>query len=258
MPFPLAHPAAVLPLRRFCPRWFNFPALIIGSLCPDIGYSFGRLHVARFSHRLVAGSFGFCLPVGLLLLFLFYLLRRPVAQRLPVRQRQIFEPLCSRPPSSPIVIILSLLVGTWTHIFLDSVTHVNGWLVEHFAILRVGLTVGSFQFQVHDLLYSFSTFVGVVWLAITYLNWLKRKAGTRDWILPGFKWSAALLLAVFALLLSVANHNLASWFMLVEIVILTGLLVALFFVVTGWAARPGPANESHSQPQQNAENFRIN
>ena len=40
MPFPLAHPAAVLPFRRYCSRWLNFPALVIGSLVPDLGYLF--------------------------------------------------------------------------------------------------------------------------------------------------------------------------------------------------------------------------
>ena len=34
MPFTLAHPAAVLPLKRFCPRYLSFPALIaeLGTL----------------------------------------------------------------------------------------------------------------------------------------------------------------------------------------------------------------------------------
>jgi hypothetical protein len=47
MPYPLAHPAAVLPLRRLCPRRLSFPALVVGSLCPDVGYPLG---VSRFSH----------------------------------------------------------------------------------------------------------------------------------------------------------------------------------------------------------------
>src|SRR6266404_5342332 len=62
MAFPLAHPAAVLPLRRYCPRGFNFAALVVGSLSPDAGYLFGQRNVDEFSHRVV-GSFGFCLPV---------------------------------------------------------------------------------------------------------------------------------------------------------------------------------------------------
>jgi hypothetical protein len=38
MPFPLAHPVAVLPFRRYCPRFFSLPALVAGSLVPDYGH----------------------------------------------------------------------------------------------------------------------------------------------------------------------------------------------------------------------------
>ena len=34
MPFTLAHPAAVLPLRR----WLWFPGLVAGAVAPDVGY----------------------------------------------------------------------------------------------------------------------------------------------------------------------------------------------------------------------------
>jgi hypothetical protein len=246
MPFPLAHPAAVLPLRRLCPRRFNFPALVIGSLCPDVGYGFGRLHLDQFSHRFLAGSFGFCLPVGLLLVLLFYRLRWPVVQRLPARHRRIFEPLCLRPAGSLWVVVISLLVGAWTHIFLDSLTHANGWLVEHLPVLQTSLGAGNFSLQVCDLLYSITTFVGVLWLALAYLNWLERAAETRNWIWPGFKYAAGLLLAAFTLLLSFASHVRFLSFGLKTIALLTALLVAGFFLVTGLALRNRPVAEHPS------------
>src|ERR1039458_6493774 len=77
MAFPLAHPAAVLPLRRYCPIWLSFPALVIGSLSPDAGYclgDLGGLDWGTFSHGLL-GSVAFCLPVGIVMLALFYGLR---------------------------------------------------------------------------------------------------------------------------------------------------------------------------------------
>ena len=66
MPFPLAHPAAVLPLRRFCPGRLSFLALVIGSVVPDVAYCFGPLDVDVFAHTL-PGSLVFCLPMGWLL-----------------------------------------------------------------------------------------------------------------------------------------------------------------------------------------------
>ena len=238
MPFPLAHPAAVLPLRRYCPRLFNFPALVIGSLCPDIGYCFGRFHIAEFSHRFLAGSFGFCLPVGLLLLLIFYLARWPVVQRLPARQRRIFEPLCLRPAGSFLLIVISLLLGAWTHLFLDSVTHENGWLVEHLpAVFQADVAAGNFHVRVYNGLYAGCTFVGATYVALAYLNWLERAAGTPGWFLQGFKWVITLAFATLTLLLSFVNHNSSSSLGLVAVGVLTAMLVAGFFAVTDWGLR---------------------
>jgi hypothetical protein len=49
MPWTFAHAAAVLPLRRCCPRRLHFPALVIGSLTPD----FGRKHRASKARRFI-------------------------------------------------------------------------------------------------------------------------------------------------------------------------------------------------------------
>jgi hypothetical protein len=97
MLFPVAHPAAVLPLRRYCPRYLSFPALVAGSLSPDFGYLFGRLHVDWFSYRFWAASFGFCLPVGLLIVWAFYLLRCPTVKLLPGCYRELFRPRTLEP-----------------------------------------------------------------------------------------------------------------------------------------------------------------
>src|ERR1039458_366285 len=113
MAFPLAHPAAVLPLRRYCPRWLSFPALVIGSLSPDAGYCLGNLgglDWGTFSHGML-GSVAFCLPVGVVLLALFYGLRAPVIRMLPAPYQQAFLPLCWRPPGSPSAVVISRLSG---------------------------------------------------------------------------------------------------------------------------------------------------
>jgi hypothetical protein len=237
MPYPLAHPAAVLPLRRCCPRWFNFPALVIGSLCPDAGYYFGPLHLEKLSHRFVTGSFEFCLPVGLLLLLLFYSARRAVVERLPSRLRRVFEPLCLRPAGSPLIIAVSLLVGSWTHIFLDSLTHENGWLVEHLPVLQANLVAGKYHFRVCDLLYAVCTCAGAAYVAVVYLTWLEWAAGTFGWIFPGFKPVATLAFAAVTLLLSFANHSTSSRAGLVAIGFLTAALATFFFAVTVWGLR---------------------
>ena len=171
MPFPLAHPAAVLPLRRYCPRWLSFPALVIGSLCPDAGYLFAAFHVDHFSHQFL-GSIGFCLPLGMALLALFYALRLPLARMLPAAYRQALIPLCQRPRDSLGAIIISLLIGAWTHLLLDSLTHADGWIAQLLPLLRSPvMNVAGRTAKVCHLLWYGCSFAGVVWLFVVFEKW---------------------------------------------------------------------------------------
>src|SRR5215475_2344163 len=47
MAFPLAHPTAIMPLRRF--KRLSFPALVVNAVVPDLGYVFFQLN--DFSHQ---------------------------------------------------------------------------------------------------------------------------------------------------------------------------------------------------------------
>jgi len=203
MPFPLAHPAAVLPLRRLCPRYLSFPALLIGSLAPDAGYFTGHFQLGQFSHRFFAGVFGFCLPVGLLILLIFYFARSPVVGVLPAGWRQLLLPLCRQPAGSPFSMVVSLLIGAWSHIILDSIARRAGWSVEPALVLQVSLPwFGKGRFAVYHLLHSAFTFIGVAWLAWSYLGWLERAGGVSAVVPPGVKWVLALLLASAILLIA--------------------------------------------------------
>ena len=94
MPYTLSHPLAVVPLQRWCPAYLNFPALVIGSMTPDFGYFVGQFNVAGLAHT-IPGSFVVCVPVGLLVLGLFYALRRPVCYLLPQPHRAALMPLAT-------------------------------------------------------------------------------------------------------------------------------------------------------------------
>src|SRR5437868_2239063 len=138
MPFTLAHPAAVLPLRRFCPRVLNFPALLVGSVVPDIGYWSGPLELGEFSHS-ATGSFALDLPAGVVMLAAIYLLRSPVRPRLPAQYRVFLDPVWDRPRGTFLAILISLFIGIWTHLLWDSFTHNHGWLVERVSALQTPL-----------------------------------------------------------------------------------------------------------------------
>ena len=128
---------------------------------------------------LLAGSFGFCLPVGLLCVLVFYGGRWPVVGILPASYRRVLLPLCQRPAGNPFLIVISLLIGAWTHILLDSITHPDDWLVKLLPVLLMPvLMVGQHRFMVSEIFYAGFTFAGVAWLSYCYLRWLEKAAGS--------------------------------------------------------------------------------
>ena len=174
MPFTLAHPAAVLPLRRFCPRFLSLPALVVGSVCPDAWYAFAGLGADTLAHRFV-GSFVLCLPAGLVLLGLFVGGRAWFVRLVPGSSQAVFGPLCLVPLGSFGVVVCSLLVGTWTHLLWDSFTNQQGQATVFFSGLQAAVgSVAGHQVRVcHVLWYAFS-FAGVACVLVAYERWLMR------------------------------------------------------------------------------------
>jgi hypothetical protein len=205
MPFPLAHPAAVLPLRRYCPKYLSFPALVVGSLCPDAGYCL-RHNVGEFSHRLL-GSFGFCLPVGIVLLLLLYGIILPAIGRLPDRFQRMVPTTTLKPLGPPLVVLLSLLVGAWTHLLWDSFTHTRGWLVEQLPVLHAPLVhVAGRTVRVCNVLWYSCSFGGVILVFLAYDRWLQTSHHGTPPAHIKTHWPSAVLLAVLVLPIELVHH----------------------------------------------------
>ena len=178
MPWTFAHPAAVLPLRRFCPAPLNFTALVIGSISPDLGYHLYRKDLALLGHSL-QGSLLVCLPAGLLVLALLCLMRRPLWYLLPEPHRTAFSPLVverlSIGPAAVFAAGVSIVLGAWTHIAWDALTHGNGWIVLRVPLLQAPLfRLGGYLFPVHHVLQHLSSYLGAAILVAAYRRWLRR------------------------------------------------------------------------------------
>jgi hypothetical protein len=202
MPFTLAHPAAVLPLRRYCPRLLSFPALFLGSMSPDLGY---LCRADRLSHRWFAGLV-FCLPAGLLMLGALYYLRKPAVRLLPARFQNALLPACQQPLGGPVILIFSLLIGMWSHLFWDSFTHNDGWFVEHLALLQSPvIVVGHRTARVCHLLWYGFSFAGIVWLFLAFERWKETAVGA----LSGSgrtKLRDAIMMAIVVLPIQAIHH----------------------------------------------------
>lgn len=179
MPFTLSHPFAVVPFSRWCPKWFNFAALVIGSMSPDFGYFINQFDAAAYAHSII-GTLLICLPTGLVALGIFYALRRPLCFILPQPHRGALMPLATTPivwsPRTLLVAATSILIGAWTHTIWDSFTHSYGWPVHEIEFLHSPqLQISGNEIPGHKLLQHSSTVVGGLGLILFYFLWLRRQ-----------------------------------------------------------------------------------
>jgi small-conductance mechanosensitive channel len=260
MPATVSHPIAVLPLKRFCPRWFNFAALIVGAITPDFGYYALQFKLAALAHTFI-GSFLVCLPVGCVLLIAFYCLRRSFCYLLPQPHRGSLMTLCFAPPSwgfkSVLSALVSILIGTWTHIAWDSFTHDGALLLRQSLLLRATvLHVGGTELHVSYMLQQFSTLGGAVGIIVAYRKWLRQRRHTVERSSPGEeRWRYMLLGGLAAIALAIAIRpaiGIASQFagyLAVRVFIFrtsvyaTAVFVLLFIgssVVVYWIRRENP------------------
>jgi hypothetical protein len=170
VPFTLAHPAAVLPLRGL--RYLPTAPLIIGAVAPDIPYyvpgSFERF--MPDTHDFV-GSYTTCLVLGYLVLSAILILRRPLTALLSPRARWLclhaIAPLRKR-PSAWLLAGPAIVIGTWSHLLWDAATHSDGWLVRRVAALSAPVTIGSYTGPVCHVLQYVSSVFGLLVLVIWY------------------------------------------------------------------------------------------
>ena len=133
MPFTLAHPAAVLPLRD---RGLPLTAMVAGSTVPDLPQILGFSQARDLSHSLL-GVVTIDLGMGLIALVLWYAVyRRPLADL-------AFDPWRDRLPDTVAmdlrtwaVSVPGVMVGALTHVVWDAFTHDDGWFVERSGWLR--------------------------------------------------------------------------------------------------------------------------
>jgi hypothetical protein len=122
VPYPFAHPAAVLPIVPLMGRFAVPSALAIGSVTPDLW------HLVPFAERAdshsAAALLWFCLPAGLLAYALFHLvLKQPLIALLSPRLEAF---ACKGLPRAPwYAVVVSVLVGALTHLAWDALTHTN-------------------------------------------------------------------------------------------------------------------------------------
>jgi hypothetical protein len=170
MPFTLAHPAAVLPLRGL--RYLRTAPLILGAMVPDLPYflpgSIGH-HMMPDTHTF-AGSVTTDLALGYAALVAVFVLRAPLTALLPARARWLcLNALAPFGRAREWAIApVAILVGVWTHLLWDSFTHYDGWMVHRIEALSAPVTIGPYTAQLCHVLQYVSSAFGLAVMAVWY------------------------------------------------------------------------------------------
>ncbi len=175
MPFTFAHPAIILPFTYLPKRWFSITGLIIGSMTPDFEY-FIRMNVQSIYSHTFCGVFWFDLPLGILLAFIFHnIIRNRLYENLPLFLKSRFSEFSSFNFNSYfkkkwLVVVISVLIGAFSHILWDNFTHETGYFVSILPSLSEIVSLFGHQIPIYKILQHGSILVGGVVIIIAVLN----------------------------------------------------------------------------------------
>ena len=165
MPLTTAHPAIILPLCRLSKHRVSITALIIGSMSPDMEYFYHIIPKRTYSH-LFAHAWWFDLMITLSLCIIFHLIiRNPLINNLPPFLNQRFIYLknfnwIKHLKQHFFVIIISALIGIYSHLIWDEFTHRGSYLVDNIAFLNIYLTnILGIDIFVHNFLQHMTSLV---------------------------------------------------------------------------------------------------
>ena len=193
MPFTFSHPALVLPLK-FLPRhWFSMTGLIIGSLTPDFEY-FIRMRIQSDYSHTIGGLFWFDMPLGIIITFIFHdIVRDSLFDNLPIFLKSKFAPFKQFNWNQYFkthwgIVLFSILIGAFSHIFWDSFTHEQGYFVKTIPILNQTIELFGRQIPILKIIQHTSTLLGGLVIAIFILKLPKdensnRKINRNYWVI---------------------------------------------------------------------------
>lgn len=233
MPFTFSHPAIVFPFRR----GLSLTGLIIGSMSPDFEYFITMRISSTHGHSLL-GLFYYDLPISIAIAFLFHVfIRKDFILHLPSPLKSRLLPYADFDwittfKKKYILIIVSMIVGSLSHILWDSFTHETGFFVSKIAFLRETLILYNINLPIYKLAQHSSTIIGAFVLGYYYFQLPQAKSQTvfskDNYWLSVFGITIVVVLLVF--LFSDRSRNLGNCIVIFIPSLFYGLLLTSFFM----------------------------
>src|SRR4051812_22079461 len=199
MPFTFSHPAIILPLAKLSRHWLSLSGLVAGSVAPDFEYFFRMRMYSGISHK-PEGLILFDLPTGIALTFIFHnLIRDSLFDNSPgiIKNRvDVFKDFNWNRyfASHWFAVVVSVLIGSVSHLFWDSFTHNYTFFVDRYEFLRKEVIIFGVHTFRYRVIQHVSTFVGGT--IIAYAIWklpthpLNKKAASKAY------WPLVILLTI--------------------------------------------------------------
>ena len=230
MPFTFSHPAIVLPLIKYFGRYFSWTGLIIGSMTPDFEYFLRTKIQSYFSHT-IGGLFYFDLPIGVLLSFVFHnFIRNTLYDNLPNTYRSRLTVYKTFDWNNYFkehyfVVISSVFIGSSSHLFWDSFTHLHGYFTQTYPILQSTFDIAGYKIRAYKLLQHFSSLIGGLVIGIAFFKLPKNLADLSRINLT--YWLAVLIISMALVSVRLAFGIDKSFFGQVIAITVDAILLAL-------------------------------
>jgi hypothetical protein len=166
-------------------------ALVMGCFAPDFPNLLFLSPDKSFGHTIL-GMFLLDLPLALAVLWLFHtFIKRPMLMFLPDgfrrRLRTSVTSFSFWPSNRLSLLVLSILVGTATHLVWDAFTHNTSWLYQNWAFLRRSVDLpGTGEVQMYKLLEYGSSAFGLVVVGVWIWHWYRTAKPSACAVAPPF------------------------------------------------------------------------
>lgn len=228
MPFTFSHPALVLPLKYLPKPYYSLTALIIGSMVPDFEY-FIRMKVCSLYSHTLYGVFWLDLPLGLILYITFkHFVRREAVNNLPLFLYRRIPDEDNQFSAQWGVILLSLLLGTFSHVLWDAFTHQNGYFVSRVEYLSKTINIGSVKIKIYKCLQHLSSVVGALIIIVYIFKLPQREIENRKF--NYLYWIGVLILALLTLFVRVVMCKTSISYGDIIVSAITGVLIGLLLI----------------------------
>lgn len=134
MPYTLAHPGFILPLKKLKPEWFSTSGLIFGSIAPDfdiiLRFTNPRMHIFQYT---INEILFFIFPIAVCSAIYFHLVIRPILIHYsPISLYSFLDQYKKmgfpfRSTTSWFRLFTSALFAIFFHLLMDLFSHYNAW-----------------------------------------------------------------------------------------------------------------------------------